>query len=376
MNKKKILFISSWFPSKSEPTNGNFVQRHAEAVSLLHDVEILHAIGDFSQSSTYVYDEKIINGLKTLIVYYKNTHNPIINFYRRMTAYKKGFEKMQFPELVHANVLHNSMVFAVYLKRTYKIPFVVTEHWTALRQINRRKTSGMIKFWARYIGNKADFILPVSFDLLKGLENLKINTAKTVIPNVVDTALFRHRNEIKNDFTFIHVSNLIPRKNSDKILAAAIALLKEGYRFKIQIGGDGDAATLKSLQDLVHQNSLAEHIEIFGMQKIDQIAERMQNSDCFILFSEDENQPCVIAESFASGLRVISTDVGGIKEFFPAEGGILLPKSNINLLKESMVKMLETPFTDQEKLVNFAEENFSVKSIATQFNKVYQKILP
>ena len=41
-----------------------------------------------------------------------------------------------------------------------------------------------------------------------------------------------------------------------------------------------------------------------------------------------------------------------------------------------MVKMLETPFTDQEKLVNFAEENFSVKSIATQFNKVYQKILP
>lgn len=372
----KILFISSWYPNKLEPTNGNFVQRHAEAVSTLHEVEVLHAIGDRAQQEKFIFDDKNINGLRTLIVYYKQTQNPVLNFVRRMQSYKKGFSKLNKPDLVHANVLQNNMFFAVYLKNKYQIPFVVTEHWTALRQINSRKTSGMLKFWARYIGNKADFILPVSLDLLKGLENLKINTTKTVIPNVVDTALFTHRDEIKNDFTFIHVSNLIPRKNSDKILAAAIALLKEGYKFKVQIGGDGDAATIKSMEDLVNQNFLAEHIEIFRMQKIEKIAERMQNSDCFILFSEDENQPCVIAESFASGLRVISTDVGGIKEFFPAEGGILLPKSNINLLKESMITMLERPFTDQEKLVNFAEENFSVKSIATQFNKVYKKILP
>ena len=54
----KILFISSWFPSKIEPTNGNFVQRHAEAVSRLYDVEILHAIGDPNQEENYFFDEK------------------------------------------------------------------------------------------------------------------------------------------------------------------------------------------------------------------------------------------------------------------------------------------------------------------------------
>ena len=52
----KILFISSWFPNKLEPTNGNFVQRHAEAVALKHDVEILHTIGDFNQKETFVFD--------------------------------------------------------------------------------------------------------------------------------------------------------------------------------------------------------------------------------------------------------------------------------------------------------------------------------
>ncbi|MBC7555687.1 MAG: hypothetical protein H7195_01860, partial [Chryseobacterium sp.] len=45
--KHKILFISAWFPNKLEPTNGNFVQRHAEASALYNNVEILHAVGDF-----------------------------------------------------------------------------------------------------------------------------------------------------------------------------------------------------------------------------------------------------------------------------------------------------------------------------------------
>ena len=84
----KILFISSWYPNKLEPTNGNFVQRHAEAVSTLHDVEILHAIGDRAQQEKFIFDDKIINSLRTLIVYYKQTQNPVLNFVRRMQAYK------------------------------------------------------------------------------------------------------------------------------------------------------------------------------------------------------------------------------------------------------------------------------------------------
>ena len=65
----KILFISSWFPNKLEPTNGNFVQRHAEAVAKIHEVEILHAIGDSKQKGIFHFDDQKINGIRTLIVY-------------------------------------------------------------------------------------------------------------------------------------------------------------------------------------------------------------------------------------------------------------------------------------------------------------------
>ena len=42
MKRKKILFLSSWYPSPQQPTHGIFVKRHAEAASLLNDVLVLY----------------------------------------------------------------------------------------------------------------------------------------------------------------------------------------------------------------------------------------------------------------------------------------------------------------------------------------------
>lgn len=369
----KILFLSSWFPNKLEQTNGNFVQRHAEAVATLHDVEILHTIGDFNQKKTFVFDDKVINGIRTLIIYYKNSKNPIQNFLRRMKAYKMGFAKMQKPDLVHANVLHNNMLFAVYLKSKYGIPFVVTEHWTALRKINQHQTSSAIKLIATYIGNRASAILPVSNDLKISLENLGIKKAMKVIPNVVDTHLFEPDHSQAEVFTFVHISNLIPRKNADKILNVAIKLLKEGYQLKLKIGGDGETETLR---EIVKKEGFENQIEVFDTLTLPQVSEKLKTSDCFVLFSNDENQPCVIAESFASGIKVISTNVGGISEFFPDNFGILVDQPDENLLEDAMKKLMkEKEISNKNEIVEYAEKTFSKNAIAEQFTDVYNKIL-
>lgn len=369
----KILFLSSWFPNKLEPTNGNFVQRHAEAVATLHDVEILHTIGDFDQKETYIFDDKVINGIRTLVIYYKNSKNPIQNFVRRMKAYKMGFAKLQKPDLVHANVLHNNMLFAVYLKSKYQIPFVMTEHWTALRKINQHQTSSAIKFIANYIGNRASAILPVSNDLKISLENLGIKKPMKVIPNVVDTQLFEPNHSQSEVFTFVHISNLIPRKNADKILNVAIKLLKEGNKLKLKIGGDGET---KTLREIAKKEGFENQIEVFDTLTLHEVSEKLKTSDCFVLFSNDENQPCVIAESFASGIKVISTNVGGISEFFPSDFGILVDEPNEILLENAMRKLLnEKEITNKKEIAEYAEKTFSKKAIAEQFTEVYEKIL-
>lgn len=376
MERKNILFISSWFPNKIEPTNGNFVQRHAEAVSLVHNVEILHAIGDFDQDEKYLFDDRLINGIRTLIVYYKNSKNPVKNFFRRMKAYKKGFSKMQKPDLIHANVLHNNILFAVYLKKKYKIPFIVTEHWTALRKINSEITSKIIKQTAVIIGNQAEFILPVSNDLLLGLKDLGIKSKMKVVPNVVNTQLFLPQRKADSEFTFIHVSNLIPRKNPEKILDVALNLLDNGFAFKFQLGGDGNDEIINKLKNKVADSKFSDKITVFGIQTLNEIAHRMGCSDCFILFSEDENQPCVIAESFASETKVISTNVGGIEEFFPDNAGILLKKVDEAELYSAMVRMLKHDRNDDLSFLSqYAKDTFSQEMIATKFSDIYAQVL-
>jgi len=372
LERKKILFISSWFPNKIEPTNGNFVQRHAEAVATIHNVQILHAIGDFNQKQIFLEDDQMINGIRTCIIYYKNSKNPVQNFLRRMKAYQIGFSKMQVPDLVHANVMHNSMLFAVYLKKKFKIPFVITEHWTALREVNKERTHFITKYIAKCIGNSADMILPVSGDLKTGLQRIGIKTEMVVIPNVVNTELFKPERKIHSDFTFIHISNLIPRKNCDKILKVALQLLSEGYQFNLQIGGDGDYNPLKAA---VKDAKAESRIDVFGIQTIAQVAKRMQASDCFILFSDDENQPCVIAEAFACGLKVISTNVGGIGEFFPENAGILLAKVNEDQLYLAMRTLLKNIENHDAPLISqYAKDTFSQQIIARKFSEVYEKV--
>ena len=373
MQKKNILFISSWFPNKLEPTNGNFVQRHAEAVSLLHSVEILHAIHTPHQKERYLFDDQVKNGIRTLIVYYKSSFNPVLNFIRRMKAYSYGFKKMQKPDLVHANVLHNNMLFAVYLKKRFQIPFVVTEHWTALRKINSTTTPVNIKLIAKFIGNQAAAILPVSSDLMLGLKALGIKTQMKVIPNVVNTKLFEPKIKPNERFSFIHVSNLIARKNPEKILKTALRLLQKGYDLSLKIGGDGDISELLKLRN---ESVFQDKIEIFGIQTLAEIAIKMKNSDCFILFSDDENQPCVIAESFASGINVISTNVGGIAEFFPKNAGILLNNADEESLEKAMVEIMSPDFErNSGDLVRYAEKTFSVNAIGNQYAAIYTEIL-
>ncbi len=357
-----------------ESTNGNFVQRHAEAVSLLHDVEVLHCIGDQNQQQHYLFDEKIINGIRTLIVYYQKTKNPVLNYFRRMKAYKQGFSKMAFPNVVHANILQNSMLFAVYLKKKHKLPFVVSEHWSGLLKINRSKVSGSKIKIAKFIANQAEYILPVSKMLMLELQSSGIGKRFEVVENVVNTEVFKLReNQSTGTFRFLHISNLIALKNPEPIIHAAIKLHQEFPNFELSIGGDGDIEPLKKI---VQENNAERYISVFGEQTLEQVAEKMQYSDCFILFSDYENLPCVLLESMSCGVPVIATQVGGIPEIVHPKMGILIHKQPEELY-QAMKKVVskKTEFCNPEEMHQYIQENFCQIKIAEKFDRIYQKIL-
>lgn len=371
--RHKILFLSSWYPNKLEPTNGNFVQRHAEAVALCHEVEILHAIGDPTLKGTFLIDDQVVNGIRTLIVYYRSTANPVLNFYLRMRAYQRGFSCITKPDIVHANILRNSMLFAVFLKRRFNLPYVISEHWSAFLEVNHYRLPKQARFISKYITKRASAVLPVSESLRRGLIKLGIKTPMNVVGNVVDTDIFDIQISDRKKFVFLHVSNLIPLKNPDSIITAAVKLHKVNPNFELHIGGDGD---INSLNNLVKKHQAEDFIEVFGILAHAEVAEKMKQAGCFILFSSYENLPCVLLESFACGVPAIATNVGGIPEIVNAENGFLIDKGDEHQLILAMQKMLDknTHF-DKATVRSTVANRFSKERIAEQFTEIYDAVL-
>src|SRR5687767_13573545 len=87
MSRKKILWLCSWYPNKTEPYNGDFIQRHAEAASLFNDIHVIHVAGSAQGSLQQNSEEEISRkeGLTEHLIYFRRS----TSFWGRLIAHKK-----------------------------------------------------------------------------------------------------------------------------------------------------------------------------------------------------------------------------------------------------------------------------------------------
>jgi len=383
--KPNILFLASWYPSRVNPFNGNFVQRHAKSAAEFCSVRVLHACSDPGLSKKFEIDVRNKDGIDEVIVYYRKIgHNiPGIShlqkYLRSKAALKMGFEEVERirkTDLVHLNVSFPAGLFALYLKRKYQLPYIITEHWTIFLDSDPGAFPKFTKNAVKRILNGASVICPVSHDLEKAIRRIAPERQYQVVNNVVNTELFGIREPGNKKKRIVHVSTLNDdQKNISGILRAARELGQKRDDFELLIVGDGDIAPHLAYADSI---GLSKQLyEFRGKQPLEKIAEIMQKSDVFLLFSNYENLPCVIIEAHASGLPVISTDVGGISEMINDGNGLLITRGDENMLVEKLDKLLnKLDGYDREKIRDEAVQKYSYSVIGKQFHDIYKKLIP
>ena len=116
---------------------------------------------------------------------------------------------------------------------------------------------------------------------------------------------------------------------------------------------------------------LSDKVKLIGRVPAEVISEHLNKSYGLILFSNYENLPCVIVESFACGVPVISTNVGGISEIITKKNGVL-----VNNKDELLDAMNFTIHNDWNKntIRKFAIDNFSLDKIGKEFDDIYRSI--
>lgn len=366
-----ILFLCGWYPSKVMPTNGDFIQRHAEAVATKNKVTVLHIISDdfLTEKKRIEVDKK--NNVHTFIGYIKKTKNPLLKIYRYFSIFKEILAQIDDFQVVHLNTLYPFGLFALHLKKTEKIPFIISEHWTGYHNAQSKNIGFFRKKLSKIITKKAAFVCPVTSNLASSMQNFGLNGNYTVVPNVVDTHIFIPNKKTPNEFTIIHISSLRNQhKNISGMLEVAKQLENSIGKFTWKFIGGTD----ENFKNLIEKlNFTAAKIEFINHIDQKDVVSHLQNASVFVLFSNYENLPCVILESFSCGIPVISTNVGGIAEFFPDDFGTLIQPNNQKALLENLILYASKTNELKEKMHTYAVNNFSKQTIEKQFSKLYHQ---
>jgi glycosyltransferase involved in cell wall biosynthesis len=379
----KVLFLSAWYPNRYDAMFGLFVQKHAEAVSLFCDVNVLYVHADKNINTIKITESKKKN-LTEIVVYYPikdSKSGRILKLFGFLRAYYYGLKHLKInhvkPDIIHANILSRTGCIAYLISRWKKIPYIVTEHWSRYL-LDKTFTSLFHKYLTQFIVKKASVVLTVS-ELLKNgmIKNDLVNSDYRVIYNVVDENFYADRPAVlQSKSRILHVSCFDEAaKNIKGILRAADKLSRKRDDFELVIIGTG--------QDFDEVNAFSKKIkfpnktvQFLGEKTPEEVADWFRNSDIFVLFSNYETAGVVIAESLVIGVPVISTRVGIASELINNSNGILVEKANEDELCDAMNYMLDNPDKyNRESIKSNSKQLFSYQTIGKELCEIYKEII-
>ncbi len=383
MSRKRILWLCSWYPNRTDPFDGDFIQRHALAAAIDHDIHVIRVVADpdLKPGKTDVQLRQRAGLTEELIYIGKTNSLPGRYFFHRRwnqqfrKAVQDYINAIGKPDWVHVHVPYPAGRIALWVKQKFGIPFVVTEHWTIYQPgnaISYEQQPARLRKLVHQVMREATLFLPVSADLGQRVNELVTPVSCSVIPNVVDTALFFYHDHRSIDdpvFRFIHVSGMSAQKNPEGLLRAFATAFREDTQVRLLLLGNRD----DSLQQFAASLGLpAGTIRFGGEVSYPEVASGMQKSDALVLFSNMENAPCVISEALCCGLPVIATHTGGIPEMINETNGLLVQPGDEQALKKALLNLKENRYRYNRALIaSDAKSVYQYEIVAAALSAVY-----
>ena len=372
--KLHILFICGWYPSRVLPTNGDFIERHALAIALKHNVTALHIITDANLKAKTEIVTTRKGQLTTHIAYIKKTRNPLNKILLFNNAFFLLLKKVVAFDVIHLNEIYPFGILAMYISKKFNKPLLISEHFTGYLEASPTKIPYFKKQISKLIVRKAFAICPVSKLLSDDMQKSGFKGNFIIVPNVVDTTLFMPKKNKSEHLKLVHISGLNDaHKNISGMLRVAKQLEKHITNFEwIFIGGNGKDYN-KTLHDLNIKNGKILFLE---HQTQAAVAKQLQKASVCISFSNYETFGIVIPEAIACGTPVITTNTGVALLLENSLFCKVIPtKEEAQLLQEILVLEASFKNINTNKMHNFVEERFSKEVISNKFSFLYYESL-
>lgn len=179
--------------------------------------------------------------------------------------------------------------------------------------------------------------------LIETYPNLQIPENQVVRNAIPIEELKKKSEEFTPDFpqkpVFVSVARLHSRKGFHKLMDAHARLLKDGFEHQITVIGDGEE--MSNLRKQATELGVTDSFKFLG--SLLNPYPYVKNADFFILPSESESWPLIIADSLILQKPIISTNVGGIPEMIVHDKTGYLINYEADEMYSAMKKFMTEP---------------------------------
>jgi len=180
----------------------------------------------------------------------------------------------------------------------------------------------------------------------------------------------------ESEKVIVTAGRMTKQKNHVLLIKAFGEFVKENPDYKLVIYGKGEEQN--NLENLIKELNLTDKVFLPGTTKT--LLYEMSKSEMFVLSSDYEGMPNVLAEAMAIGLPCVSTDCagGGAKALIDDRtNGILVPCADEKALTSAMCEVVSNAELAKMLGSNAAKikEPLSRKSIAEQWLTYIEKII-
>ncbi|HEU4768217.1 MAG TPA: glycosyltransferase [Pyrinomonadaceae bacterium] len=387
--KKRILFVPSWYPSLADPIAGVFIEEQAVALSNDHDVAVLipQMAAWRNVLKSNAPDRSVKKEQSGLAVYHEFARPMIphggesIDYDTFARAAENGFKKVVKewgkPDIIHTHVVLPAGWSALGVGKRHGIPVVLTEHSSPFSMHLGTELSRRL---VRETLTGVNQVIAISPALVNHIHEFQPELPIEVIGESLRTDFFVPADRVDNvdkangtGKSFFVAARLAEQKGLSHLIDAVHLLTQKGMNsFEVVIGGDGPDR--QKLEEQVQNLGVERYCRFLGGLNREQVRERMQKCDVFVLSSLHETFGVVVGEAMACGKPVISTRCGGPEFFVNDDNGVLVDVANAHALADAMADFINdrhafNPDTVRASVV----DRFSPEAFVRNVTAVYER---
>ena len=295
--------------------------------------------------------------------------------------YARAVKEFGKPNVLHAHFTDYGYL-AAKLKETEQVPLVLTEHSSL---VNQDKLPSDIEQAAKIAFTRADKLIAVSPALA---EKMREHSHRSVlwIPDMVDTELFAYTGEHEQmrslweeteleggEFSFLSCGNLRKVKRMDVLIQAFARAFRDCPKVHLTICGQGEEEG--NLRKLIYDLKMENRIELAGIRPREEIAQRLQQADCFVLASVSETFGVSYLEALSCGVPVIATRCGGPECFVNEHNGLMVEPDDVEGLASAMLTMYCNGGSyNRAAIAQEVRNHYSSQAVAARLMEQYEQL--